>query len=247
MSQRWLNDLVALSLLFLLWQWTASAASSSLLPGPSEVALFAFHETVQGDLPYHLGITLLRMLAAFLISMMLGSFLGILIGRCPRIDRFFSTWLTIALNIPALVTIILCYLWLGLTEWAALLAVILNKMPNVVVTLREGTKQLDRELLEMARAYRFGFQKTLGHVILPQLSPYLITAARTGLALVWKIVLVVELMGRNNGMGYQLHLYFQMFNVTGILAYSLAFIAVIQCMEWLVLEPIDRWSIRWKR
>jgi NitT/TauT family transport system permease protein len=73
------------------------------------------------------------------------------------------------------------------------------------------------------------------------------TAARTGLALIWKIVLVVELLGRSNGMGYQLHLYFQMFDVAGILAYSIAFIAVVQCIEWLCLAPLDRVALRWKR
>ena len=73
------------------------------------------------------------------------------------------------------------------------------------------------------------------------------TAARTGLALIWKIVLVVELLGRSNGMGYQLHLYFQMFDVAGILAYSMAFIAVVQCIEWLCLAPLDRAALRWKR
>ena len=117
----------------------------------------------------------------------------------------------------------------------------------MIVNLREGTRQLDRDLMEMARVYRFGPYRLLRHVILPQLQPYLMTAARTGLALIWKIVLVVELLGRSNGMGYQLHLYFQMFNVTGILAYSMAFILVIQCIEWLLLAPIERSATRWRR
>jgi NitT/TauT family transport system permease protein len=115
------------------------------------------------------------------------------------------------------------------------------------VTLREGARHLNRDLLEMAEAYRFGPVKTLWHVIWPQLFPYLLTAARTGLALIWKIILVVELLGRSNGMGYQLHLFFQMFDVAGILAYSIAFIAVVQVIESLVLRPLDRLSHRWQR
>jgi NitT/TauT family transport system permease protein len=179
--------------------------------------------------------------------MLIGTSLGILLGRKGTLDRFFSTWLTIALNIPALVSIILCYVWFGLNEFAAILAVFINKVPNVIVTLREGTRQLNRDLMDMAQVYRLGPYKTIRHVIWPQLFPYVMTAARTGLALIWKIVLVVELLGRSNGMGYQLHLYFQMFDVAGILAYSMAFIAVVQCIEWLCLAPLDRAALRWKR
>jgi NitT/TauT family transport system permease protein len=151
------------------------------------------------------------------------------------------------LNIPALVTIILCYVWFGLSEEAAILAVVINKVPNVAVTIREGARALDKDLLDMARCYRFGRRKTLWHVVWPQLHPFVMSATRSGLALIWKIILVVELLGRSDGMGYQLHLYFQLFDVASILAYSIAFVAVIQALELLVLKPLDAKALRWRR
>jgi len=181
------------------------------------------------------------------LAMGLGTAIGIFLGRHPALDRFFDQWLVIFLNIPALVMVILCYVWFGLGEVAAITAVVANKLPNVVVTLREGARALDLDLLEMAQAYRFGRWKTLRHVIWPQLFPFLIAAARTGIALIWKIILVVELLGRGNGMGYQLHLFFQLFNVAGILAYTIAFVAVIQLIEALLLKPLDRQAGRWRR
>jgi NitT/TauT family transport system permease protein len=72
-------------------------------------------------------------------------------------------------------------------------------------------------------------------------------ATRSGLALIWKIILVVELLGRSNGMGYQLHLFFQLFDVASLLAYSFAFVAVIQVIEMLLLKPLDRAAQRWRR
>lgn len=72
-------------------------------------------------------------------------------------------------------------------------------------------------------------------------------ATRSGLALIWKIILVVELLGRSNGMGYQLHLFFQLFDVASLLAYSFAFVAVIQVIEVLLLKPLDRAAQRWRR
>jgi NitT/TauT family transport system permease protein len=56
------------------------------------------------------------------------------------------------------------------------------------------------------------------HFILPQLAPYLAAAAHSGLSLVWKIVLIVELLGRPNGVGFEIGVAFQLFDVTRILA-----------------------------
>lgn len=242
----WAYDLLSTGLLIVVWALIAMWANSPLLPPPHNVLDIAWQESISGRLPTHLGATLLRLAVSFTLSMVIGSAIGVFMGRHPMADRFLRSWLTMALNIPALVSIILCYVWFGLNEFSAILAVFLNKVPNVIVTLREGARHLNPELLEMAQVYNFGRLKTLRHVIWPQLFPYTMTAARTGLALIWKIVLVVELLGRNNGMGYQLHLFFQMFDVAGILAYSLVFIAVVQCIEWFILGPIERTATRWK-
>lgn len=230
-----------------LWQILAMVLHSSNLPLPESVARVFWQACVSGELPYHLGVTLLRLVVSFVIAMSLGCAIGILLGRHKKLDAFFDNWLVIFLNVPALVTIILCYVWFGLVESAAILAVVINKLPNVVVTVREGTRTLDQDLLEMARCYRFGKRKIFVHVIWPQLHPFVMAATRSGLALIWKIILVVELLGRSNGMGYQLHLFFQMFDVAGILAYTIAFVSVIQLFEVLVLKPLDKKSQRWRR
>ena len=234
-------------LILVIWQLCSWGFDSSLLPPPFLVAQVLVAEIGSGELPYHLGITLTRLGISFFLAMVLGTALGIFLGRHQKIDLFFDSWLVIFLNIPALVTIILCFVWFGLVETAAILAVVVNKLPNVVVTLREGTRALNRDLLEMGQAYRFGTVKTLQHIIWPQLFPFVMAASRTGLALIWKIVLVVELLGRSNGMGYQLHLFFQLFDVSRILAYTIAFIIIIQLIEASILKPLEVRSQRWRR
>ena len=166
---------------------------------------------------------------------------------CGGGDRFFDTWLIIALNLPALVVMVLCYVWLGLTEVAAVLAVSLNKIPLVAVNMRQGTRALAPEWMEMARLYRFSRIQILRHVILPQLAPYLVASARTGLALIWKIVLVVEFLGRPDGVGFQIQTFFQLWDISGLLAYAIAFMAVIQLVEWLVIRPWEARVSRWQR
>ena len=243
------QGLAALSIIALLGIWQAVAAylDSTTLPDPLFVLAILWQEIQTGQLPYNLGITLLRLLVSFSIAMVLGCAIGITLGRSKKLDYFFDNWLIIFLNIPALVTIILCYVWFGLVESAAILAVVINKLPNVVVTIREGTRALDQDLMDMARSYKFSKTKTLRDVIWPQLHPFVMSATRSGLALIWKIILVVELLGRSNGMGYQLHLFFQLFDVAGILAYTIAFVTVIQLIEMLILKPLDEKALRWRR
>jgi NitT/TauT family transport system permease protein len=135
---------------------------------------------------------------------------------------------------------------MGLTDVAAVIAVALNKIPLVVVTVREGARTLDRELAQVAQVYRFSRRKELLTVTLPQLYPYIMAAARSGLAMIWKIVLVVELLGRSDGVGFQLSIYFQYFDISSILAYTLAFIAVVLAIELAVLRPLEVRLTRWR-
>jgi len=88
--------------------------------------------------------------------------------------------------------------------------------------------------------------RRLTRVYLPQFFPYLMAAARSGLALIWKIVLVVELLGRSNGVGFQLGTYFQFFDITSILAYTLAFAGAVLAVEGLGLRPLERRLTRWR-
>jgi NitT/TauT family transport system permease protein len=229
------------------WAVLAAIVMSQKLPGPLEVWEALARQVATNHYFFHLGVTLARVAAAFLIAMFIGAAIGLALGASAGANRAFGGWLTLFLNLPALVTIILCYIWFGLVEAAAIAAVAINKIPNVAVTVREGTRALSRDLGEMAAVYRLGFGDRMRHVVLPQLAPYFAVAARNGLALVWKIVLVVELLGRPNGVGFQLYVYFQQFDVATILAYAFGFILVVQAIETLVLEPWERHAARWRR
>lgn len=239
--------LASIVALFALWQLAAGLAGEPrLMPGPAAVLARLWQEVLSGELPASLAATLGRVVASFILAMTIGAAIGYAMGRARLADQLLSPWLVFFLNLPALVVIILAYIWIGLDEVAAVTAVAVNKIPNVVVTLREGARALDRKLLEMAQVFEVGRWRTLRHVVMPQLWPFVAAAARSGLALIWKIVLVVELLGRSNGVGFQLGLYFQLFDVTAILAYALAFIAVVQVIEWGLLQPFERRVTRWR-
>ena len=242
-----LTIILSIIVLVAVWHMSASLWPSHAFPPPLDVLDAVTRETRTGKIPYHLGITLARVAASFLLAMIIGTAIGIFLGSYPRADRFLDPWVILSLNVPALVVIVLAYIWFGLNEAAAIGAVAFNKIPNVIVTMREGARALDQSYTDMAKVYKFGPFARLRHVLLPQLQPYLAAASRSGISLIWKIVLVVELLGRSNGVGFQINLYFQLFDVASILAYTLAFVCVMLMIEFLLVQPLEHTSTRWRR
>src|ERR1700685_274485 len=148
--------LASIALLIAVWFAGSHIAGPRLLPGPQAVGLAIVAEARSGALAFNLGVTLARVAAAFSIAMALGTVFGFVMGRVRLADRIGDPWLVLLLNLPALVIIVLAYIWAGLTETAALAAVVLNKLPLATVTVREGARALDRNLDEMAAVVRMG-------------------------------------------------------------------------------------------
>lgn len=228
------------------WEVGALLAGPRYLPAPMDVLHKIMIEARSGALLFHLSVTLGRVAAAFVLAMAIGAVLGFAMGRSRVADRLGDPWLVLLLNLPALVIIVLAYIWVGLNEVAAIGAVALNKIPNAIVTIREGTRALDLQLDEMADVFRFPFSRRLRHVLAPQLAPYFAAAARSGLSLVWKIVLVVELLGRSNGVGFEINVAFQLFDMTLLLAYALPFVGVMLAIETFMVQPFERYVSRWR-
>ncbi|GFE64234.1 ABC transporter permease [Litoreibacter roseus] len=243
-----LTILISLAGLVLVWICAAWLTSDpSVLPTPWAVLQIMVREAASGDLWLHISATLSRVILAFAIAMGLGLALGVALGRSPAANRWLGPWVVVFLNIPALVVIVLCYLWIGLNEVAAITAVAVNKTAMVAVTIREGVWAMDRAISDMARSYRMTAVARLRHIILPQLWPYIASSTRNGLAIIWKIVLVVEFLGRGNGVGFQIHLYFQLFETGYVLAYALSFVAIMLLIEYMLVQTWEARVTRWRR
>ena len=241
-----LPRLVSLLAMIAAWYIGSAIGHPRTFPGPQTVALAMWTETLSAALLFNLAITLLRVAVSFAIAMALGTALGVVMGRSRLADRLADPWVVVLLNLPALVIIVLAYVWAGLTEAAGIAAVVLNKLPNATVTVREGARSFDRQLDEMAEVFRMSPWTRLRHVLIPQLAPYLAAAARSGLSLVWKIVLIVELLGRPNGVGFEIGTAFQLFDVRRILAYAIVFVLVMLAIETFLVQPIERHVSRWR-
>lgn len=156
----------SLALFLGVWWLGALYAGEQMLPGPATVLDAVVAEARSGELFLHLGATLLRVALAFALAMAAGTAIGLLMGRVAFADRIGDPWLVVLLNLPALVIIVLAYVWGGLTETAAIAAVAVNKLPNAIVTVREGARALDSRLDEMARVFAMPRRTVLRHVVL---------------------------------------------------------------------------------
>jgi NitT/TauT family transport system permease protein len=242
----WLG-LASLPLFLLVWQVAALIAQSRFLPGPPGVAVEIWGLIVNGPLLGDFASTLGRALIGFVMAMVIGTAIGFALGRKAWVDRLFAPWIVVGLNIPAIVVGILCYISLGLTDFALILAVVINKVPLVATMMREGVRALSADFDEFASTFRMPRWRYVRLVLVPQLMPHLLAAARTGLSLVWKMVLVFEVLGSDGGVGFRVGIYFQLFDVTGILAYTSCFVAVVLALEYGVLRPIEGRVLAWRK
>ena len=230
----------------LVWAIVAWAAHSSNLPTPFAVLAFIADDLVHGDMLYNIGMTLWRATASFAIAMVIGCGLGFWFGRSESADQAFMPWVLVLMNTPVLVIAVLCFIWFKTTEASAILAVVLSKFPNNTVIIRDGVRSFDPGLDDIGKIYRFSFGKRFRHILVPQAMPFLMAAARSGIGIVWKIVLVVELFGLSSGVGFEISQYFSLFDVKEIIGYSVAFSLVMLAVEFLILQPLDDYARRWR-
>ena len=71
-------------------------------------------------------------------------------------------------------------------------------------------------------------------------------ASRFGLGIIWKVTVLVELLGRSDGIGYMLNYPFQMFNMADVFAWTIFFTIVMLVIELLILKPIERRMFLWR-
>jgi len=234
------------AVILLCWVGLSAWLTPQVFPGPIEIGRTLLEVILDGEVFFHLYVTLRRIALSFVIAMSVGATIGLLMGRFVSLDRLMNPSLVIGLNIPALITSVVLYIALGLNELAAILAVALNKIPLVIVMIREGAKNLDPKLFEMAKTFEVPRRKVLGGIILPQLTPYFMAAARSGLSLIWKIVLVIEFLGRGDGIGFQIHLFFQEYEIAYILSYTILLVTVMLLIEYLVINTLEKRATAWR-
>ena len=229
--------------LFWLVFWQAAAVlvgKALLLPGPALVAerlwslggTAAFWESA--------GLTLLRVFGGFAFGVILAVLLAAWTAASRWADWILSPAVRVVRAVPVVSFILLVLLWVNRDQVPGVVAALMV-LPVVWENTVRGIRQTDRDLLELAAAYRFSLGKKLRLVYFPSALPYLASACRTGLGLAWKAGVAAEVLCLpKKAVGtaiYQSKLYLE---TPDLFAWTVVVVALSLLLEWALGKLLER-------
>lgn len=229
-----------------LWAVLAAFFPPTFLPGPERVFQKLIKIVVNENFLTHASSTVARVLVGFVLALLGSAGIGMAMGINSKVERFLDTYVLVGLSIPGLCWAILALMWFGISEAAPVFAIAVIVSPMIAVNMWQGTKAIDRELLELGQAFRTKRAAVVWEIILPQLLPYVFAASRFGFALAWKVVVVSEMLGLSNGIGYMINMSFSTFSMEGVLGWTLSFTLLMIAFEFGVLRPVERHFTAWR-
>ena len=202
----WLMGALLPVLLLLLWEALARAGvlRANLLPAPSKVLATIWALARTGELWGHIGITLARVGAGFVLGGALATMLGAATGYSRRLFQLLDPLLQGVRNIPSLAWVPLFILWMGIYETSKVVLIAVGVFFPVYLNLMNGVQGVDRKLVEVGRVYRLSGGALVRRVFLPATLPAYFVGLRSGLGLGWMFVVAAEIMGANKGLGFLL-------------------------------------------
>jgi NitT/TauT family transport system permease protein len=228
------------------WLILAFVFPPTIVPGPVPVFKAMARNITSGQAFYHLYKTLLRVGFGLILTMLLGIATGTVMGLSRKGEIFLDSWVMVGLTVPAIVYSIVCLLWFGLNEMAAIVAIGIAAFPAVSISIWQGIKAMDMQLVSMGQAFQLSKSAIIRKIIFPQLLPHILASMRYALGICWKICTTVELIGMSSGVGFQLNYWFGLFSMAQVFAWTLLFLLVMFAIEYLLFKPIEHRLTRWR-
>jgi NitT/TauT family transport system permease protein len=241
-----LPGLLSLIGLLLLWKAVSLFFLPTFLPSP--IDLFARIVELFSHSSAYLIVakTLQRVVAGLILSMLIGTASGLMMGLRRSVESFFDSWVMVLLTFPAIAWAFLSVLWFGISDIAPIFTIVLIVFPYVTMNVWEGTKAMDKDLTEMATVFRANRFLLLRKVVIPQLTPYLFSSLRISFALSWKIALVSEAFGAGRGVGKELTYWFQGIRVDMMLAWGTSFMVLMVLIDVVILRRWEKYVFSWR-
>jgi NitT/TauT family transport system permease protein len=245
--QRYLLWRIAGYVLFIgAWALVSSQTEPYILPSPLEVLRKMVEVVGRDDFWVNVSATLRHLAIGFTIAFVIGTAIGIAMGRSAYWDAFFRDYVMLTLTTPGLVFALVCVMIFGLLDIGPIVAIVLTSFPHVTVNVVEGVRAIPRDLMDMASAYGVDRRTRIRNIVLPAIAPFLFTAIRYGFAIAWKITALTELFGQTDGVGIQIRVEFLFFDIAGVLAWAFFLVGFALVMERLVLQRLERRFFRWR-
>ena len=219
---------------------------ATMIPKPFDTFSEVGAIVSSGELFVERGSTLRRVGVGLALAMIVSIPLGIFMGTLRSLESFFEPPVILGLTMPGLIWAVLAIMFFGLTETSAYAAVAITIMPMLTISIWQGTKSIDKDLIDMSGVFHASPWSKIVDVILPQLVSHILAAIRYGLGLAWKVVVVVEMFGFSNGVGYRVVRGFNTFSMKTVLAWTITFLVVMIVIEFGMIGWLERSVTRWR-
>jgi NitT/TauT family transport system permease protein len=239
----------AISVLVVLvsWEiiWELGWISPLFFSGPSAVAK-QFWETLRhGSLLSDMAFSGKNFGLGFLFASVAGIVLGIIFGWYRWIRLLSNPFVNAFYSMPRIAMVPLIIMWFGIGMWSKVFIVFLFAFFPILVNTIAGVKALDPDLLRAARAYCATDWQIFTTVALPGSVPFILTGIRQGVSLGLIGVVIGEMFGGSEGIGYMVAYGGQTFQ-TDTLFVGVVIIAIAGILFTWLAERLERRFSRWK-
>lgn len=228
------------------WALLALAVDNRiLLATPSEAAAELIALLGKSSFYRTAAMSLLRIGAGFLTGFTAAVLLAAGSSRFPLLAEFLSPVMSLLKSIPVASFVVLLLIWWG-SSFLAVAICFLVVLPNIYISTLEGLKNVDRELLEMAKVFRLPFRNRFFYIYRPALRPYLYSSMKVALGMSWKSGVAAEVIGTPDySIGERLYLSKVYLDTAGVFAWTAVVILFSFLFEKLVLWAAGRF-FEWK-
>ena len=232
----WRKVLIIVFWLFV-WQMLAWIVDSTiLLEGPIAVCnrLFEDFRTVE----YYLtvGASVLRIAGGFVCGMLIAVLFSVVSAKSKLFEEVFMPVVQFFKSAPITCFVVLLLIWTGSENLAFYIAVLVT-FPPIYFNLLEGLKQLDNQLLEMARVYRMPFKNRMRYIYLPGIEPFFISALTLAIGTAFKAGVAAEIIGTPDySMGERIYMSKIYLDTAGVLSWMITIIVVAYLCEKLFVK-----------
>ncbi|MFM8369550.1 MAG: ABC transporter permease, partial [Chloroflexota bacterium] len=184
--------ILAAAAIFVIWQITAMVVSMPILPTPLTVLVVFFNE-LQNELFTHFAVSLWRVTAGMLLSVLVAAPAGLLIGGSKRLNRIFSPIIYLLYPIPKVVFVPVVILFLGIGDTSKIIIMFLILFFQIVVLVRDQASGIAPQLLQSLQSLGAGRRALFRFVYLPASLPAILTALRQSIGTAVAVLYITEL------------------------------------------------------
>ena len=234
-------------IILIIWQLAGvfGLVSKTVLPTPLDIFL-AFQELIKtGELFGHLSISVFRAAAGFFIGGGLGIILGTIVGFSTRSEQYLDPSVQMLRTVPHLAVAPLFVLWFGFGETSKELLIADGAFFTLYVNAFLGIRGVDSKLFDVARVLEFSKRKLITKLILPSALPNLLLGARLSLGVAWVSLVVAELMGSTEGIGYMI-MDARQFSNTDIVFVGIIIFAFVGKFSDSLVRLLEAKFLRWR-